>query len=287
MQIAELAKLVDEAGGSIGFSLSYIVFGIILISFIGYLGNHIIKIFNKSVFDRCFQSKDEIVWHRILYFVSVFGLFNLVYFTWSWMVSLQIDTENLPYILLLLFNIVIWVFIGTSVVVLVAVILRYIQKWMKIKLSKSRVFYMTIFYAGLISTYLFFLALLITYFDTRNTADSYPKFLGELALFVLFSLLAFLFYGSYLLNHFGLNPSRSISVILKRQGIDGTYYVLHAVDKNRLVLGDQPTEAKSKKLHLYNLERDSLHEFQIEVTDHEESQKKPEGDLPSRKQKHT
>lgn len=145
--------------------------------------------------------------------------------------------------------------------------------------------YKLIMYISLSGCYFIYLTGLCYFLDTKNKAGSYFSFLGEIMIFLFASLFMSIFFGRYILDFFELVNNSYTSIILHDKTF-GPLFALYSLDPKNIVLGDNTTESKSKKLYLYNLEKKEAIEFEVRLIEPDKEEPIVNGaDMPSRKKK--
>lgn len=260
---------------------------VVLLLVLSFLFVHFIKVFTKSLFEKSFLRKDQQFLQEFSKFLYAFVLFNFTCFTWSWFVSENFDNDQLPFVVEILFIAAVYSFLPMIGVLIVSIAVKFVQKkCIHMKPGKvTNLIYKSIMYICLVEFYLFYLLILYSYFETRNKSGSYFSFFGVMAIFLLASFLVFLFFGKFIIDFFELMETSFTSVILNDETL-GPLYVLYGLDSKNLVLGDNTTESKSKKLYLYNLEKKDAVEFEVKLIKPDTEEIGTNGDdLPSRKKR--
>jgi hypothetical protein len=223
----------------------------------------VLIILNRSKFDLLFLTKDQIQWNKAIKFLIFLLIFNLFGALWGIFAT---QAKTIPKIKTLLETLGISLILLFILSLLLIYLILYIRllfhnlKLFKIRDKKTNNIIKWLVYCNMMLAYLSFLTLNVFLYKNVEPLKIYP--LLNLIWIPLLLSASYFFILRVWFDSFYLSSKSTNSFIISLPGFnDKKLFVLHSIEKNLIVLGDEPTEILSNKLYIYDRDKKDLLEF--------------------------
>ncbi|QGQ95815.1 hypothetical protein EHS13_13480 [Paenibacillus psychroresistens] len=245
-------------------------------------------ILNRSKFDVLFLTKDQKMWNRGMQLTIYLLFFNIFVACWGFFSAQSIKISNSQHFVYNSVLIILLVFLITYLSIGLIMILHpiYDLVFKKIKKKEPNIYLKSLTYINMYSAYFSFLFLDFVLFKppTPLNTSNIISLIPQIIIPTLFSGFYF-FTLRGIFNSFYLSSKKATSFIINLPApIDKKLYVLHAIEKNLIVLGDESSELLSNKLYIYDRDKKELQEFikESQKSNEETEITKPKNTLESK-----